>query len=127
MAAFTMLLLPPENMALFLGELRQPAQGRDELPDLFLAPRGAEGRHAGHADSIRNDPFELAVRASLNARQGEARGRRVEARACLRGIDPRSAVASDAVSPEQGETRGHSRGFAGQGVGFFGGVARDGT
>src|SRR5262249_51754447 len=66
-ASFAMTrILPPRSEGPFLrvGEPWQPAEGRHELPDLFLALRGSEGWHAGHADAIRDDPFELAVRAA---------------------------------------------------------------
>src|SRR5437667_11873245 len=98
-----MLPLRLEHPALFRGEPRQPAKSRDELPDLFLAPRRAKRGHAGHTDSIGNDPLELAVRAGLDASEGQARGRRVQACSALRGVDSRSAVAIDAVGPEKGE------------------------
>src|SRR6266567_6868367 len=124
-AARSMLPLLPDHAALFRGELRQSAQSRDELPDLFLAPRRAEGGHAGHADSIRDDPFELAVRAGLNAREGEAYGRRVQARTSLRRVDSRSSVTNDAVGLKQRESRGDGRGRLSEGIGHLRSVARD--
>src|SRR5215470_4689247 len=92
--------LRSQRALLRVGEPRQPAKSRHELPDLLFTPRRAERGHAGHADSIRDDPFELAVRAGLDTRQGETYGRRVQAGTALRRVDSRSSVANDAVGPE---------------------------
>src|SRR5512141_1453738 len=120
-----MLTLGAKLLPLGVGELRQPSQGRDELPDLLLGAGGAKGRHARHADSIRDDPLELAVGPDLNARQGETRRRRVQAGASFGRIDPRSAVAGDTMRAEQPESRSHGLGRAGERVALLSCMSRD--